>query len=158
MSTEWPWYVAPTHTYTLLHSLSIRTPDAICVEDCINRLTQVECLPDDCKGGSFCMNQRYVLTYLFFFAVLSYDISFQVPASGICENRYCKDGEKGVWAACWRGFAKVRVVVFLCCGWCAEAGTGTRLYTNTSGMSFRILRLSSGCGSMLRRVSNIFTS
>ena len=62
------------------------------------------------------MNQRYILTYLFFFfAVLSYDISFQVPASGICENRYCKDGEKGVWAACWRGFAKVRVVYF--CVW-----------------------------------------
>ncbi|KAN0141834.1 hypothetical protein V8E53_000296 [Lactarius tabidus] len=32
---------------------------AICVEDCINRLTQVECLPGDCKGGSFCMNQRF---------------------------------------------------------------------------------------------------
>ncbi|KAF8487420.1 hypothetical protein DFH94DRAFT_641821 [Russula ochroleuca] len=34
-------------------------PDEICVEDCINRLTQVECLPDDCKGGTFCMNQRF---------------------------------------------------------------------------------------------------
>ncbi|KAF8264188.1 hypothetical protein EI94DRAFT_1871740 [Lactarius quietus] len=32
---------------------------AICVEDCINRLTQAECLPEDCKGGSFCMNQRF---------------------------------------------------------------------------------------------------
>ncbi|KAI9454239.1 hypothetical protein BJY52DRAFT_1122891 [Lactarius psammicola] len=32
---------------------------AICVEDCINRLTQVECLPGDCKGGGFCMNQRF---------------------------------------------------------------------------------------------------
>lgn len=32
---------------------------AICVEDCINRLTQVECLPEDCKGGGFCMNQRF---------------------------------------------------------------------------------------------------
>ncbi|KAI0298466.1 hypothetical protein B0F90DRAFT_1818675 [Multifurca ochricompacta] len=31
----------------------------ICVEDCINRLTQVECLPGDCKGGAFCMNQRF---------------------------------------------------------------------------------------------------
>ncbi|KAH9061931.1 hypothetical protein EDB87DRAFT_1610315 [Lactarius vividus] len=32
---------------------------AICVEDCINRLTQVECLSEDCKGGAFCMNQRF---------------------------------------------------------------------------------------------------
>lgn len=37
--------------------------DEICVEDCINRLTQVECLPDDCKGGSFCMNQRCVVAF-----------------------------------------------------------------------------------------------
>ena len=35
-------------------------PEEICVDDCINRLTQVECLPDDCKGGTFCMNQRCV--------------------------------------------------------------------------------------------------
>ena len=34
--------------------------EEICVEDCINRLTQVECLPGDCKGGAFCMNQRCV--------------------------------------------------------------------------------------------------
>ncbi|TCD67121.1 histone methyltransferase set2 [Steccherinum ochraceum] len=27
--------------------------------DCINRLTQVECLPDDCKCRSFCGNQRF---------------------------------------------------------------------------------------------------
>lgn len=26
--------------------------------DCINRLTQVECLPDDCRCGSYCRNQR----------------------------------------------------------------------------------------------------
>ncbi|KAM6493353.1 histone methyltransferase [Amanita muscaria] len=27
--------------------------------DCINRLTQVECLPDDCRCGSYCKNQRF---------------------------------------------------------------------------------------------------
>jgi len=27
--------------------------------DCINRLTQVECLPDDCRCRSFCQNQRF---------------------------------------------------------------------------------------------------
>ncbi len=26
--------------------------------DCINRLTQVECLPDDCRCGLHCQNQR----------------------------------------------------------------------------------------------------
>ncbi|KAH9984712.1 hypothetical protein BJV77DRAFT_1062120 [Russula vinacea] len=46
-----------------LESMTCECPpsgfDEICVEDCINRLTQVECLPDDCKGGTFCMNQRF---------------------------------------------------------------------------------------------------
>lgn len=28
--------------------------------DCINRLTQVECLPDDCRCRSYCQNQRSV--------------------------------------------------------------------------------------------------
>ncbi|KAI0920529.1 hypothetical protein AcW1_010262 [Taiwanofungus camphoratus] len=27
--------------------------------DCINRLTQVECLPDDCRCRSYCQNQRF---------------------------------------------------------------------------------------------------
>lgn len=27
--------------------------------DCINRLTQVECLPEDCRCKSYCKNQRY---------------------------------------------------------------------------------------------------
>ncbi|KAF7420904.1 histone methyltransferase set2 [Pleurotus ostreatus] len=27
--------------------------------DCINRLTQVECLEDDCRCGSYCQNQRF---------------------------------------------------------------------------------------------------
>ncbi|KAF6750904.1 histone-lysine N-methyltransferase [Ephemerocybe angulata] len=27
--------------------------------DCINRLTQVECLPDDCRCGPYCQNQRF---------------------------------------------------------------------------------------------------
>ena len=38
--------------------------------DCINRLTQVECLEDDCRCRSACQNQRYVVTLflsLFFF-------------------------------------------------------------------------------------------
>ncbi|KAI9432731.1 hypothetical protein H4582DRAFT_1820762 [Lactarius indigo] len=46
-----------------LESMTCECPSngsrAICVEDCINRLTQVECLPEDCKGGAFCMNQRF---------------------------------------------------------------------------------------------------
>ena len=63
MSPEWlPYVLIPA--FVVLCGVSVlRTPlaaDAICVEDCINRLTQVECLPGDCKGGSYCMNQRYV--------------------------------------------------------------------------------------------------
>ncbi|KAH9852920.1 hypothetical protein C2E23DRAFT_824133 [Lenzites betulinus] len=27
--------------------------------DCINRLTQVECLPEDCRCGAYCQNQRF---------------------------------------------------------------------------------------------------
>ncbi|PFH46282.1 hypothetical protein AMATHDRAFT_8013 [Amanita thiersii Skay4041] len=27
--------------------------------DCINRLTQVECLPDECRCGTYCQNQRF---------------------------------------------------------------------------------------------------
>ncbi|KAH9954870.1 hypothetical protein BC827DRAFT_1365398 [Russula dissimulans] len=46
-----------------LESMTCECPpngsEEICVEDCINRLTQVECLPEDCKGGGFCMNQRF---------------------------------------------------------------------------------------------------
>ncbi len=57
--------------------------DEICVEDCINRLTQVECLPGDCKGGSFCMNQRCVAAP----CIVDYmsDI-MKVSTAGICEN------------------------------------------------------------------------
>ncbi|KAI0790974.1 hypothetical protein C8Q75DRAFT_716161 [Abortiporus biennis] len=36
-------------------------PDDACghASDCINRLTQVECLPDDCRCRSYCRNQRF---------------------------------------------------------------------------------------------------
>ncbi|KAG6866333.1 hypothetical protein C0991_005800 [Blastosporella zonata] len=36
-------------------------PDDACGHhsDCINRLTQVECLPDDCRCGEHCRNQRF---------------------------------------------------------------------------------------------------
>ncbi|KZT68078.1 hypothetical protein DAEQUDRAFT_766652 [Daedalea quercina L-15889] len=34
-------------------------PDDACGSDCINRLTQVECLPDDCRCRSYCQNQRF---------------------------------------------------------------------------------------------------
>ncbi|RPD63290.1 hypothetical protein L226DRAFT_533149 [Lentinus tigrinus ALCF2SS1-7] len=36
-------------------------PDAACGHnsDCINRLTQVECMPDDCRCRSYCQNQRF---------------------------------------------------------------------------------------------------
>ncbi|TFY61091.1 hypothetical protein EVJ58_g4716 [Rhodofomes roseus] len=36
-------------------------PDDACGSDCINRLTQVECLPDDCRCRSYCQNQRFQL-------------------------------------------------------------------------------------------------
>ncbi|KAH9969992.1 hypothetical protein BGW80DRAFT_1176844 [Lactifluus volemus] len=39
--------------------MALSTLEEICLEDCINRLTQVECLPEDCKGGTFCTNQRF---------------------------------------------------------------------------------------------------
>ena len=89
--------------------------DAICVEDCINRLTQVECLPDDCKGGGFCMNQRCVFSASRLAGARSAD-TLQVPAAGICENRYRQDGEKGVWAPCGGGHAKVRFACLFCFG------------------------------------------
>ncbi|CAA7262089.1 unnamed protein product [Cyclocybe aegerita] len=36
-------------------------PDVACgpSSDCINRLTQVECLPDDCRCETYCQNQRF---------------------------------------------------------------------------------------------------
>ncbi|THH26928.1 hypothetical protein EUX98_g7264 [Antrodiella citrinella] len=34
-------------------------PSDACGSDCINRLTQVECLPEDCRCHSFCGNQRF---------------------------------------------------------------------------------------------------
>ncbi|KAI0651187.1 hypothetical protein C8Q79DRAFT_932041 [Trametes meyenii] len=39
----------------------IDDPSAACGHDsdCINRLTQVECLPDDCRCRSYCQNQRF---------------------------------------------------------------------------------------------------
>lgn len=33
-------------------------PDDACGSDCINRLTQVECMSDDCRCRSYCQNQR----------------------------------------------------------------------------------------------------
>ena len=33
-------------------------PDDACGSDCINRLTQVECMPDDCRCRAYCQNQR----------------------------------------------------------------------------------------------------
>ncbi|EIW56542.1 SET domain-containing protein [Trametes versicolor FP-101664 SS1] len=39
----------------------IDDPDTACGHDsdCINRLTQVECLPEDCRCRSYCRNQRF---------------------------------------------------------------------------------------------------
>ncbi|EEB96531.1 hypothetical protein MPER_04322 [Moniliophthora perniciosa FA553] len=36
-------------------------PEVACghSSDCINRLTQVECLPGDCRCGDYCQNQRF---------------------------------------------------------------------------------------------------
>ena len=34
--------------------------DYACGEGCINRLTQVECLPEECRCGKHCLNQRCV--------------------------------------------------------------------------------------------------
>lgn len=34
-------------------------PDAACGSDCINRLTQIECLEDECRCGAHCQNQRF---------------------------------------------------------------------------------------------------
>ncbi|KAF7793530.1 hypothetical protein EIP86_004644 [Pleurotus ostreatoroseus] len=47
--------------------------------DCINRLTQVECMPDDCRCGAYCQNQRYVRPQPSFPALEAHDraIRFQ---------------------------------------------------------------------------------
>jgi hypothetical protein len=58
----------------------------------------------------------------------------------------------------------VRVVVGWALSWAdvgvhvhGRACAGTRSYMNMSAMSFRIRRSLSGCGSMRRRASSIFT-
>lgn len=49
-----------THRHT--HTGAGDDPDLACGHDsdCINRLTQVECMPDDCRCKSYCRNQRFV--------------------------------------------------------------------------------------------------
>ncbi|KAI0063379.1 hypothetical protein BV25DRAFT_424390 [Artomyces pyxidatus] len=37
----------------------VDSPEDACGEDCINRLTQVECLPEDCRCRKYCQNQRF---------------------------------------------------------------------------------------------------
>lgn len=54
-----------TCTYILILSVcalpvGVDSPEDACGDDCINRLTQVECMPDACRCYSYCRNQRYV--------------------------------------------------------------------------------------------------
>ena len=51
------------HSILLLaHTIGVDSPYSACGDgsDCINRLTQVECLPDDCRCRAHCQNQRFV--------------------------------------------------------------------------------------------------
>jgi hypothetical protein len=84
------------------------TPEEICIDDCINRLTQVECLPGDCKGGAFCMNQRCVARLGVYVVGGSFLTLHKVPTTRLCENRDCQDGEKRVRASGGGEHAQVR--------------------------------------------------
>jgi len=72
-------------------------------------LTQVECLPGDWHLLYEPTVRGWRLLELFgTLLTLS-----EVPAAGICENRYCPDGEKGVWASGGGGHAEVRSSMFV---------------------------------------------
>ncbi|RDB23612.1 Histone-lysine N-methyltransferase, H3 lysine-36 specific [Hypsizygus marmoreus] len=53
--------VLESMTCDCIYEHNIDDPDVACgpYSDCINRLTQVECLPDDCRCRSHCQNQRF---------------------------------------------------------------------------------------------------
>ncbi|KAA1474184.1 SET domain-containing protein [Dentipellis sp. KUC8613] len=46
-------------TCECVYDPNVDSPEDACGDDCINRLTQVECSPDDCRCRSFCRNQRF---------------------------------------------------------------------------------------------------
>ncbi|KAG7087687.1 hypothetical protein E1B28_013634 [Marasmius oreades] len=68
MSNNWYQYKSLGRSRELMESMTCECqfshgddPDSACgpSSDCINRLTQVECLPDDCRCGEYCRNQRF---------------------------------------------------------------------------------------------------
>ncbi|KAF9264474.1 hypothetical protein L218DRAFT_862694 [Marasmius fiardii PR-910] len=68
MSDNWYQYKSLGRSRELMESMTCECqfslgddPDSACgaSSDCINRLTQVECLPDDCRCGAYCRNQRF---------------------------------------------------------------------------------------------------
>ncbi|KAJ8075139.1 histone methyltransferase set2 [Marasmius tenuissimus] len=68
MPDNWYQYKSLGRSRELMESMTCECqfipgddPDTACGHnsDCINRLTQVECLPDDCRCGDYCQNQRF---------------------------------------------------------------------------------------------------
>ncbi|KAL0575092.1 histone methyltransferase set2 [Marasmius crinis-equi] len=68
MPDNWYQYKSLGRSRELMESMTCECqfvpgddPDSACGHnsDCINRLTQVECLPDDCRCGDYCRNQRF---------------------------------------------------------------------------------------------------
>ncbi|ESK96718.1 histone-lysine n-methyltransferase [Moniliophthora roreri MCA 2997] len=69
MPDNWYQYKSLGRSRELLESMTCEClfdpdsdhPEVACghSSDCINRLTQVECLPGDCRCGDYCQNQRF---------------------------------------------------------------------------------------------------
>jgi hypothetical protein len=79
---------------------------------CINRLTQVECLANECPTRNACQNQRYdpspqARTQKLVLISLS---AFQVPAQAVCQCRDSKDREERVRLARRCQYRKVSVL------------------------------------------------
>jgi hypothetical protein len=129
-------------------------PDEICVEDCINRLTQVECLPDDCKGGTFCMNQRCVAAP----RIVHHSSDTEQGSNGgntrksISSRRRKRGSGFERRRTCQGTLEYLRVVRSD-----PNAGKGIHSFTSMSATSSRIRRLSSGCEIMRKKASSIST-
>jgi hypothetical protein len=122
-------------------------------------LTQVEGLPGDLKGGTFCMNQGYVAAPRMVWQ------SFDAQQGSSCGNmrksilsrrrngvRGSGGGRRAKWRPAQGVYQYIRIVR-------SDPNTtkGIRSFTSMLVTSFRISRLSSGCENMRNKASNIST-
>ena len=61
-----PPYRFTVYFLTVNYLIGVDDPDTACglSSDCINLMTQVECLEDDCRCRGYCRNQRYEAPFL----------------------------------------------------------------------------------------------